>query len=158
MCRPVGNQGQSEMRGALVCCVAPRSRDVGGMAGRSRMSREAHVRSLWGAGGEIPPADSAVFGPSKLGTQCLDIQQVSPRNRTVSTLTAFNWILHWQKLSIRILGRMCFRQKISAIFRWTEGACLSISRSLIRLKANLTHGARALLRRSLHCRAWTRSR
>jgi hypothetical protein len=23
----------------------------------SRMSREAHVRSLWAAGGEIPPAD-----------------------------------------------------------------------------------------------------
>src|SRR5260364_380854 len=46
MCRPVGNQGQSETRGALVCCVAPRSRDFGGMAGRSRMSREAHVRSL----------------------------------------------------------------------------------------------------------------
>src|SRR5260364_161131 len=44
--RPVGDQGQSEMRGAVVCCVAPRSRDFGGMAGRSRMSREAHVRSL----------------------------------------------------------------------------------------------------------------
>src|SRR5260363_256438 len=31
MCRPVGNQGQSEMRGALVCCVATRSRDFGGL-------------------------------------------------------------------------------------------------------------------------------
>ena len=28
------------------------------MADRSRMNREVHVRSLWGAGGETPPAYS----------------------------------------------------------------------------------------------------
>src|SRR6516165_10579026 len=31
------------------------------MASRSRMSREVHVRSLWGTGGEIPPVYPANF-------------------------------------------------------------------------------------------------
>ena len=42
------------------------------MVVRSRMSREAHVRSLWGAGGESPPAYPAVLQAEShfLGTVC----------------------------------------------------------------------------------------
>jgi hypothetical protein len=36
--------------------IVPTPRGIGLMVVRSRMSREAHVRSLWGAGGESPPA------------------------------------------------------------------------------------------------------
>ena len=35
--------------------IASVSRGIVEMASRSRMSREVHVRSLWGTGGEIPP-------------------------------------------------------------------------------------------------------
>ena len=36
--------------------IVPTPRGIGMTVVRSRMSREAHVRSLWGAGGESPPA------------------------------------------------------------------------------------------------------
>src|SRR6516162_2610735 len=43
------------MGGATSLCVASESKGLGERAARSRMSREVHVRSLWGTGGEIPP-------------------------------------------------------------------------------------------------------
>ena len=47
-------------------CIASVSKGIVEMAARSRMSREVHVRSLWGTGGEIPPVDpaeaSVIFG------------------------------------------------------------------------------------------------
>ena len=36
-------------------CIVVEPRGTANKVVRSRMSREAHVRSLWGAGGEIPP-------------------------------------------------------------------------------------------------------
>ncbi len=45
-------------------CIASVSKGIVEMAVRSRMSREVHVRSLWGTGGEIPPVDPA-FGGAK---------------------------------------------------------------------------------------------
>jgi len=41
--------------------IASVSRGIVEMASRSRMSREVHVRSLWGTGGEIPPVYPANF-------------------------------------------------------------------------------------------------
>jgi hypothetical protein len=42
-------------------CVASESKGIVERAARSRMSREVHVRSLWGTGGEIPPVYPANF-------------------------------------------------------------------------------------------------
>ena len=47
--------GQPAMGGATSLCIASVSQGIVDMAARSRMSREVHVRSLWGTGGEIPP-------------------------------------------------------------------------------------------------------
>src|SRR6266852_1952721 len=47
--------GQPAMGGATSLCIASVSKGIVDMAARSRMSREVHVRSLWGTGGEIPP-------------------------------------------------------------------------------------------------------
>ena len=46
MCQPKESQSQSATRGTLIIFVAIESRDSIGMAGRSRMNREVHVRSL----------------------------------------------------------------------------------------------------------------
>ena len=53
--------GQPAMGGATSLCIASVSKGIVEMAARSRMSREVHVRSLWGTGGEIPPVYPAGF-------------------------------------------------------------------------------------------------
>jgi ribonuclease toxin BrnT of type II toxin-antitoxin system len=52
--------GQPAMGGATSLCIASVSKGIVEMAARSRMSREVHVRSLWGTGGEIPPVYPAL--------------------------------------------------------------------------------------------------
>ena len=59
--------GQPAMGGATSLCIASVSKGMVDRAARSRMSREVHVRSLWGTGGEIPPVYPAFCGAKGKG-------------------------------------------------------------------------------------------
>jgi hypothetical protein len=73
--------GQPAMGGATSLCIASVSKGIVDMAARSRMSREVHVRSLWGTGGEIPPVDPAVGGAKGKGASGGPARPKVPKHR-----------------------------------------------------------------------------
>ena len=73
--------GQPAMGGATSLCIASVSQGIVDMAARSRMSREVHVRSLWGTGGEIPPVYPALGGAKGKGTSGGPARPKVPKRR-----------------------------------------------------------------------------